>query len=458
MKAIRQSMTARLAIYFGLIALVVFSGAGVLIYQSLVEELDRANHEELVGKTRAVMHFIDEAAPQGNLTELSHHIDDMRIGHDHLRVWLLSEQDEALYGDAPVPIHKSDAAGAIHALMSRADVPMIGQRVPVVGSPAMPVRHVLVALDLSAQRQLLASHRNTLVFICAVGIALAVALGVLATWRGTRPVKRISAAADRIAPNALAARLPTDGVDRELIDLTRAFNKALDRVELAYRRQEAFNANVAHELRTPLSILINGAQVTLNRARSNQELRDALESNLEDMERLNTLVNDMLFLARADQGDKALGLQLAELTDEAQKAIDYFEPVLQDAHVSAACTGHASTRCNVSLVQRALLNLLSNAVKHTPAGQSVTVRIESTRNGARISVHNPGSSLQPGVAEQMFDRFYRADPARVQSGDSTGLGLAIVRAVARMHHGDVFVDSGSGGVTVGFTLATDPQG
>jgi len=235
--------------------------------------------------------------------------------------------------------------------------------------------------------------------------------------------------------------------------MTRAFNSALDRVELVYRRHEAFNANVAHELRTPLNTLINGAQITLSCPRTNDALQETLASNLEELERLKSIVNDMLFLAKADQGEKALALELVELAEEVKKSLEYFEPVFLDAEVSFSFSGSALCRCNPSLVRRALVNLLSNAVKHTSRGKNIHVEIESLPGLVKLSVSNSGAVLTDHVKDHMFDRFFRADQARAQPGESTGLGLAIVRAISRMHGGDVSAQSEGDIVTVAFTMA-----
>lgn len=453
MRWLHPSITVRLTVAFGLIATTVFAGSGVLIYKSLVEELRRADHEELSGKFKAVLHFVHEAAPEGNLTGLAHHLDDVLIGHDHLRVWLLTDKGEPVYGGSSLPVVLSIDEKAMLTLSLGNGQPLVGVKDNVSGAASLNISEALVAIDLRPRMKLLASYRNTLAFICILGVISALVLGAIATRRGLLPVKRLSKAADQISPESLVTRLPSKRVDLELVDMTRAFNSALDRVERAYRHQEAFNANVAHELRTPLNTLINGAQITLSGERSVETLRETLASNLEELERLKSIVNDMLFLAKADQGEKALSLQKVELADEVQKSIDYFDSILQEANVAAICEGRAESRCNPPLIRRALVNLLSNAVKHTPSGETITVLIQPGSHTVRIAVTNPGSPLSAHVSEHMFNRFFRADEARVQTGESTGLGLAIVRAVARMHDGDVFVESSAKGVTVGLTIA-----
>ena len=453
MNTILRSMAARLTLVFGLIALVVLSGAGVLIYRALVEELRRSGFEELQGKLKAVQHFVDEAKSESKLSALSHHLDDILIGHDHMRVWLLSDKGETIYGSRPMPQVQHTDARSMLSLVLAGDVPYVGIKGIVNTDPRVPFREALVAIDQRPQEKLLTSYRRTLTLICALGVFLAMGMGAMATRRGLLPVKRLSKSADQIAPDSLGTRLPVHGVDMELVDMTRAFNSALDRVESAYRHQEAFNANVAHELRTPLNTLINGAQITLSSQRTNDALRDTLASNLEELERLKSIVNDMLFLAKADQGEKALALELVELADEVKKSLEFFEPVFLDAEVEFSFSGDALCRCNPSLVRRALVNLLSNAVKHTPSGKGVHVQIESLPGLVKLSVSNSGAVLSDHVKAHMFDRFFRADQARAQPGESTGLGLAIVRAIARMHGGDVAAQSEGDVVTVAFTMA-----
>ncbi|MFQ6687097.1 two-component sensor histidine kinase, partial [Bordetella pertussis] len=175
----------------------------------------------------------------------------------------------------------------------------------------------------------------------------------------------LSGQAASIQPEHLDVRLPVVGIDRELSDLVASFNRTLDRLQEAYQKMEGFNADVAHELRTPLATLINGAQVTLSSPRSAEELREALTSNLEELEDLKTLVNDMLFLARADRGEQAADLAPARLEQEALRVAEYFEATLEAQALHVAVQGSATCAANPGLVRRALANLLANAIRAT---------------------------------------------------------------------------------------------
>ncbi|MNT23212.1 Sensor kinase CusS [compost metagenome] len=216
---------------------------------------------------------------------------------------------------------------------------------------------------------------------------------------------------------------------------------------------EGFNADVAHELRTPLATLINGTQVMLSSPRHAAELRDALESNLEELEDLKTLVNDMLFLARADRGERAADLAPVSLAAEARRVAEYYEATLEEHGVQLRCEGDATVAANPGLVRRALANLISNAIKATPRGREIVLACSMSPAGARVEVRNPGAPIPPADLPRIFDRFFRSGQARAPRSEGHGLGLAIVRAIARMHGGDVDARSdATGGTVVGITL------
>jgi two-component system heavy metal sensor histidine kinase CusS len=240
--------------------------------------------------------------------------------------------------------------------------------------------------------------------------------------------------------------------------LAQRFNEVLSRMEEAWHQLEGFNANVAHELRTPLAIMINGAEVVLSRDRPAAEMRDVLESHLEELRGMASMINDMLFLARADQGDAAADLVELSLRDEALGVGEFVEILLEEKHQRLSVEGEHRLPVNRALLRRALVNLLTNASRHAPEGAVLTVRIERApegqglRDGARITVVNPGDPIPVDIRRRMFDRFWRGESSRSKAGDRFGLGLAIVRAVARMHGGETFVDSADGKTDIGFTL------
>lgn len=446
-----QSITARLTLSLGSIAMLVLGAVAGSLYWTLANELEKSYRDELIGKAQMVRHFVDEARASGDIPALRHHLSDALIGHAGLRVWLVSADGTMVFGEGGVP-RTTATAGDVLLLEGEGGVPMEGRREDVRDAGRLPVSSIVVAVDVRPRFELLGAYARALWLVCGAGVLASVALALAATRRGLRSVHRLSLDAAQVSATALSHRLPATGVDSELQVLVRAFNAVLDRVELAYRHMEAFNADVAHELRTPLATLINAAQVTLSGDRPAAVLRETMVEQLEDLEQIAAMVNDMLFLARADQGAQPPDTALVSLAAVVHQAVDYFEAALEAAEVRVVVQGEAKLRCNAGLIRRALSNLLSNAIKHTPAGREIVVSLRESVGCARIEVVNPGLAPSPQVRARMFDRFYRADTARGQSAESSGLGLAIVKAIAAMHKGSVHVEATAAGTVVGFTV------
>ncbi len=160
----------------------------------------------------------------------------------------------------------------------------------------------------------------------------------------------------------------------------------------------------------------------------------------------------MLFLASADQGSKATKLISTSLAGEVATTLDYLDFILEDAQVQVRVSGDAQVCIEIAHLRGALINLLSNAVQHTAPGQAIMVRIERQGEQVAIAVSNPGDAIAAEHLPRLFERFYRVDASRSNSGANHGLGLAIVKAIALMHGGDVFVRSAQGINTFGIYL------
>jgi two-component system, OmpR family, heavy metal sensor histidine kinase CusS len=202
-----------------------------------------------------------------------------------------------------------------------------------------------------------------------------------------------------------------------------------------------------------VTILIGQTEVALTRDRSIDELRHTLQSNLEEFERVRAIINDMLFLARADQGERATGLVEVSLAAEINRTLEFLEIPLEEAQVSATASGDARAFVNTSLFGRALSNLVMNAIQHCAPGAAIAVSVVREHGRIRIAVANPGEPIAPHVMSHLFDRFYRAESSRTNSRENHGLGLAIVKAVAEMHRGTVSATSAGGVNTFSFSVA-----
>ena len=307
--------------------------------------------------------------------------------------------------------------------------------------------------DIAEDVRILRSMALILLLTTGVGALAASALTVWVVRQGLHPLKAITQQTERISTERLGERLSLQRPAAELQPWIDQFNGLMDRVESAYRQLEAFNADVAHEMRTPLTSLIGKTEIALTRERSAQELAETLQSNLEELQRIAALVSDMLFLSRADRGARARRAQPGGLRGIVLEVIDFHEAVLAERGLAAEVSGDAEAAVDEALFKRAVSNLLGNATRFADSGSSVRVAIEPDGGKVRIYVENAGPEIAAAHLPRLFDRFYRADVSRQDSESHHGMGLAIVAAIARMHQGDRFAHSGSGKTRVGFSIA-----
>lgn len=411
-----HSISRRLAAMFAVVALSVFALVGAALYLMLRVQLERHLRESLDDRAQ-IAHII---VYHGGTPE------KWQIAREKL----------------------SDMTPRDDMLTTREILPPYGSR------PAVALQ---VAASYSPNERTLRAFGLGLAALSALGSLGVLLLSYSVTRLGLAPLTRLTREASEISPDNRSQRLDTRSLPVELDDLTHSFNGALARLDSAYERLESFNADVAHELRTPVTILIGQTEVALTRERPVEDLRALLQSNLEELGRMRTIINDMLFLSRADQGERATGLTAVSLSSEAVHTLEFLEIPLEEAHATARLHGSAVAHVNKALFGRALANLVMNAVEHCASGANIDVRISSKADDARqvnIEVTNPGRPISPDVLRHLFDRFYRAEPSRTNSRENHGLGLAIVKAIAEMHGGTVWARSKDGLNTFGFSVST----
>jgi len=274
------------------------------------------------------------------------------------------------------------------------------------------------------------------------GAIVAAALGFLLARRGLRMLRRMASDAAAVTTSRLATRLDVGGAPEELRELAGALNAMLARLQDSFTRLSQFSADLAHDFRTPISNLVGTTQVALAQRRTPAEYEAVLESNLEEYERLSRMIENMLFLARADNAQVALGARSLDARAELDKVAEYFEAVAADRNLTLAVSGVATVMADQTLLRRAIINLLDNAVRHAPTGSTVRMVVSRPKAGwTAITVANGGPAIDAEALPQLFGRFYRADPSRRNSASSTGLGLAIVDTIMRLHGGSVSVQS-----------------
>lgn len=278
-------------------------------------------------------------------------------------------------------------------------------------------------------------------------VPVAVLLGALAAWWlsgfALRPLSRLAASARQVDVNALDRRLPVRGAGDELDGVAVAFNETLDRLEHAVVEMRQFSSALAHELRTPLAALRGEIELALREPGISPARQDAYGSQIEEIDHLTRLIDQILTLARAEAGQIRLTVAPVDLGQLAASLVDQLEPLAEARSIDLSCepADAVIVQGDPAWLKRLLLNLLDNALKYTPAGGRVSVRVSRLGDRARIDVEDTGAGLSPADLPRVFERFFRADPARSSSLPGAGLGLSLVQWIVAQHRGQVTVQS-----------------
>ena len=298
---------------------------------------------------------------------------------------------------------------------------------------AMQSPQLTLYLDITHHQHFLQGMQRLIWLTVGLSALTTALLGAWAVRSGLRPLRQMGQVAASVSARSLTTRLPVAQMPEELAELASSMNAMLQRLDDAFQRLSAFSADIAHELRTPLSNLLTHTQVTLTRPRSLEEYREALHGNLEELQWMAQMINDMLFLAKADHGLLVPGHAPLALHDEVDALLEYYAPLAEDSDVQMLREGEAVLHGDQHMLRRALSNLLDNAMRFTPAGGQIKVTLGP---GPTINVANTGLAIDPAALPRLFDRFYRVDPARREgSSEHAGLGLAITRSIVQAHGG-----------------------
>ncbi|AZE54009.1 Copper sensory histidine kinase CusS [Pseudomonas synxantha] len=433
----RLSLASRLALLFAACTAVVSLIAGVLFNRASEAhfiELDQQLLDSKLVALRSALQGVDSReafalrGPQLR-AELDQQPDfTLRITAADQR-WV----DGAPYLSVP-------AAPGLHSLQNAGTDYRVYNAPLTAGQPGSP--QLSLILDITHHQHFL-ERMQRLIWLTVGLSALATALlGAWAARSGLRPLRRMGEVAASVSAHSLTQRLPQAQMPVELAELAQAFNAMLGRLDDAFQRLSAFSADIAHELRTPLSNLLTQTQVILTQPRPLEDYREALHSNLEELQWMAQLVNDMLYLAKADHGLLVPTREPLALADEVDALLEFFALLADEAQVSLVREGTAHTLGDRGMLRRALSNLLDNALRFTPPGGEIRVRMDE---GVTLAIENTGDGIPARLLPQLFDRFYRADPSRrAGSSEHAGLGLAITQSIVRAHGGRIFCESQAG--------------
>ncbi len=301
---------------------------------------------------------------------------------------------------------------------------------------------LVVAASLTARDEALDRLARELFLGVPLALLIAALGGYLVAVAALRPVEAMRARAAAITASTRGRRLPVPDARDELARLAATLNDMLGRLEAAVEHEQRFVADASHELRTPLTMLLTELDLALRRPRSHAELEEALRSAREETERLTELAEDLLLIARSDQGQLAVRQATLEARDVLYAVAErYAGPARERGRTVSVEDGpDVSLEADRTRLEQALGNLVANALAYGAGAVDLSVR---SRNGdVEFHVTDQGSGFAPDFIPRAFDRFSRADEARATGG--SGLGLAIVALIALAHGGTAGLSNRTG--------------
>jgi heavy metal sensor kinase len=277
---------------------------------------------------------------------------------------------------------------------------------------------------------------------------------IVVGWIGSRwlarealaPVEALTATAEQISVPSLRTRMTLAAPYEEFDRLARVFNAMLDRLHHVFEGQRQFIADAAHEIQTPLTVIKGTLEVALQKSRTTEDYRDALVTNLGQVERLGTLTRSLLTLAQFSGDRPPVTLSPLALEPLVQDLIKELSPLAEDRKIQLILDAQPVPRVqgDAGRLTQLLINLLDNALAYTPPEGRITIRLKPIPAHVVLQVEDTGAGIAPEHLPRLFERFYRADPARTRESGGTGLGLAIVKEIAEAHGGTVAVESTPG--------------
>ena len=427
----RPSLVARLALAYGLVALLLMSASSALLYRALVSAGTRDDAEDVQHAARMVAQRLEDKG------------------------WV---EPKDLEGDAGVRVRVLDANG--NTVLEGPGMSQLASATLLPASPSGLVRiegpgdsdllaetmawrggAVQAAKDLAHRERLLVRYREFLALNAGLVALLAALAGWLIARRGLAPLERLAEATAGIHPGTLHTRLDPEHAPAELERLILALNGALGRLEEAFARLGALSADLAHELRTPLHGLRLELE-SLTGSATSPALRDRLGDATESVDYMGALVEQMLFLARAEDPATALERQDLDLGQALRDAARPFETLAEEQGIQLCVETEPGTpiHADPTLLRRAVHNLIANAVRHTDRGEVVLTG--SAGDGfTEIEVRDTGEGIAQDQLPRLGQRFARVDASRSRATGGTGLGLAIVESILRLHGGDLAIES-----------------
>jgi heavy metal sensor kinase len=320
-------------------------------------------------------------------------------------------------------------------------IPQRKEKVRILYAVLGPTIILQVGQAMESYSRFLDAFKGIFITTMTFLIVVAAGIGWFMARRAVSGVEAVTRTAQKISGGTLEERVPVKTKGDEIDQLAVTFNQMLDRIQALLTEIKEMSDNMAHDLRSPITRIRGTAEVTLTTGKSLSEYEAMAASTIEECDRLLDMINTMLMISKAEAGVDHLTREEIDLAGVVQEACRLFEPTAEDKGIALTChlPGESHFLGDTQMIQRMLSNLLDNAIKYTPPGGSVSVSVSENDGQVVVSVKDTGIGISPRDLPHIFERFYRGDESRSQTG--IGLGLSLARAIARGHGGDITTTS-----------------
>ncbi|MEP6899129.1 MAG: ATP-binding protein [Rhodanobacter sp.] len=310
----------------------------------------------------------------------------------------------------------------------------------------LPPFDVSIGTPMGQAQRAMVAYTEVCVALLLGMILASIAIGLGLSRLMLRPVRLIGETANRIRSDNLTERIAVTGVDDEISDLARLLNQMFDRLESSFNQIRQFSAEVSHELKTPLSMVRLHAEKLLVDGNLSQVQEDAVLVQLEELARVNQMVDELLFLSRAE----AQGIRMNLVAQDPHRFLQVFEQDVralaehQGRRLRCIHQGQGQVAFEERWLRQVVLNIFTNALRASPPRGLITLRSEFVDQVWRLGIEDEGPGLSPEQRERAFERFVRFNQAGAEDRGS-GLGLAICRSIIQLHNGRIHAEPGVGG-------------
>jgi heavy metal sensor kinase len=451
-----MSLRARLTLFYSAILTVILAVFGFLFYDALGLVLENKLTAELRDRVVFLTAFQRLQAGEARLVFNANDRKEAYLVQSAARyyqvfqlpsgVLLVQSQELELMGARLSPEEVRALAGAQEFTDLQLEAERLRFHNAVIAGNNANSFLVRVGIPLTPADEARKGFLRSLLFLVPLGIVMSALAGWQMARRALNPLTQLAAAARKIDIERLQQRLPIGGAGDEVDEVATAFNETLSRLENSVGQMKQFTASISHELRTPLTTLRGEAEIALLQARSVEDYRRVLASQLEEFSKLSHMIDQLLILASAEAGEIQWTEKSVDLTALVGSLVEQLEPVAAAKKITLVTDAQPdiSVRGDASWIERVILNLLDNAIKFTPDGGQVRVSVAAENEEAALRVEDTGIGIPPEAQPHIFERFYRAEPSRSKQVEGVGLGLALVKWIVDRHRGRIQVGSQPG--------------